>query len=127
MNSVCLIGRLTRNPKLHKTQTGKSVASFSLAVDRRVRPESDGPKADFIPVIAWNKLADVAVNHLEKGRRVLVEGRIQTRSYTAQDETVRRVVEVVALGIEFLDAPKKPDNWDNGIPGRSVSSEEIPF
>ena len=128
MNNVFLIGRLTRNPEKHQTQSGKSVTSFSLAVDRPGRKsESGGPTADFIPVIAWNKLADIVAQYLEKGRKICVEGRIQTRSYKAKDGTARHVVEVVAGGIEFMDNPKKSAAEESGLMGRAVSDEEIPF
>lgn len=76
MNKVFLMGRLTKDVEMRYTQTGKNVATFVLAVNRQVGKDApaDAPKADFIPIVAWNKIADVAGNYLSKGRQVLIEG-----------------------------------------------------
>ena len=107
MNKVVLIGRLTKDPEVRYTQSGKAVASFTVAVDRRNKKaaETNGqPTADFIPCIAWDKLAEVIGNNLSKGRRVGVEGRIQVRNYEAQDGSKRYVTEVIVNELEFLDS-----------------------
>ena len=101
MNKAILIGRLARDPDVRYTQSGKPVTSFTLAVDRRVRNDAQ-QTADFIPIVAWNKLAEVCGNYLTKGRRTAVEGHIQVRSYEAQDGSKRYVTEVVAENVEFL-------------------------
>ena len=76
------------------TQSGKAFATFSLAVDRR--KDKDGNKtADFIPCVAWDKLAEVIANNLTKGRRIGIEGRLQTRTYEAQDGTKRSAFDIV--------------------------------
>ena len=93
MNKVILAGRLTRDPEVRYTQSGKAVASFTLAVDRRFgrrNAEANGqPTADFIPIVVWERLAEVCGNNLIKGSQVLVEGRMQVRSYDAQDGSKR--------------------------------------
>ena len=90
MNKVILAGRLVRDPKLRYTQTGKTVASFTLAVNRRFSRGADQQQtADFIPIVVWDKLAEVCGNNLVKGSQVLIEGRIQIRSYDAQDGSKR--------------------------------------
>ena len=148
MNKVILAGRLTRDPEVRYTQSGKAVASFTLAVDRRFgrkNAEANGqPTADFIPIVAWRKLAEICGNNLIKGRRISVEGRIQVRSYEAQDGSKRYVTEIVADEIEFLDsrssvqheggfgagapAPQPQSKpADAGSFGPSIPDEEIPF
>lgn len=107
MNKAILIGRLTRDPETRYTQSGTAVCTFTLAVDRRFarRDENNGqPTADFIPIVVWSKLAEVCGNNLTKGRRVGVDGRIQVRTYDAQDGTKRYVTEIVAENVEFLDS-----------------------
>lgn len=107
MNKVILIGRLTRDPEVRYTQSGKAFATFSLAVDRRFRrnAEANGqPTADFIPCMAWDKLAEIIGNNLGKGRRVGIEGRLQTRTYEAKDGSKRSAFDIVVDELEFLDS-----------------------
>ncbi len=106
MNKVILIGRLTKQPEIRQTQSGNVVANFTLAVDRAY--EKDGEKkADFIPVVAWGKRAEVAGQYLDKGSRCAVSGRIQTRSYEANDGTRRYITEIFADEVEFLSYKEK--------------------
>ena len=103
MNHVILIGRLTRDPELRYTPNGVAVANFSLAVDRSFTNQAGEREADFIPVVVWQKLAETCANHLHKGRLVAVDGRLQIRSYETQDGQKRRVAEVIAASVKFLD------------------------
>lgn len=98
MNSVQILGNLTREPELKATRTGKAVARITVAVSRSYTTQSGEKKelTDFITVIAWGKLAEAAGSQLHKGTRVFVEGRYSTRSYEAQDGSRRYVTEVVA-------------------------------
>lgn len=116
MNKVILAGRLARDPEMRYTTSGKAVASFSLAVNRRFgRNAGDQQQtADFIPIIAWEKLAEICGNNLIKGSQVLVEGRMQVRSYEAQDGSKRYVTEVVANEIEFMGPKQQRDPNANG-------------
>lgn len=137
MNKVIIVGRLTRDPEVRYTQTGKAVASFSVAVDTGF---GENKRADFIPVVVWEKLAEVCGNNLTKGRRVLVEGRLQIRDYE-KDGQKRRAADVVAQNIEFLDtkqavsggssntgSPAKSSGYDVSSFGTEVfPEEEIPF
>ena len=101
MNKVILAGRLTRDPEVRYTQSGKAVATFTLAVDRF---SSQGQReADFIPVVVWGKIAEVCGNNLTKGRKVLVDGRLQVRNYEDKTGQKRYVTEVVAQTVEFLE------------------------
>ncbi len=127
MNKVILVGRLAQDPEVRYTQSGKAVASFSIAVNRF---SGGGQKeADFIPIVAWEKLAETCGNNLTKGQRVLVEGRLQIRSYETNDGQKRRVAEVIAQTIEFLE--RKPqsneDKEANPFGGQVFPEEEIPF
>ena len=106
MNVVVLIGRLANDPELKYTPSGVAVATFRLAVDRR--PTSEGEReADFIPIVAWRQSAEFAANYLTKGRLVAVEGRMQVRSWVAQDGSKRFFTEVVANELRGLDKPKE--------------------
>ncbi|WP_291056008.1 single-stranded DNA-binding protein [Dialister sp. UBA1703] len=98
MNSVQILGNLGRDPIIRATKTGRSVASFSLAVSRNyTTPQGEQRElTDWINVVAWGPLAEAVGNQLKKGSRVFVEGRISSRSYDAQDGTKRYVTEVVA-------------------------------
>ncbi len=130
MNKVILIGRLTRDPEVRYTQSGKAVASFTLAVDRRFArrdAENSGqPTADFIPIVTWNKLAEICGNNLVKGRRISVEGRMQVRSYDAQDGSKRYVTEVIADEVEFLDAKGSAAGEGGFQSGASQSASPAP-
>lgn len=107
LNRIVLIGRLTADPALRYTQSGKAVTRFTLAVDRRPRGGQAERETDFIDVVVWEKLGELCANHLGKGRLVAVEGRLQVRSYDAQDGTRRKAAEVVAENVQFLDWPKE--------------------
>ena len=102
MNRAILIGRLTRDPELRTTSnTGVSVCTFTVAVDRR-RSRDREKEADFIPVVVWREQAENCAKYLRKGSQVGVCGSIQTRSYDAQDGSKRYVTEVVADEVQFL-------------------------
>lgn len=101
LNICALQGRLARDPELRQTNTGKQVATFTLAVDRGRRDVSGKSVADWIPVIAWERAAEFAYKWLTKGQMVAVDGRLQSRTYTAKDGTNRTVLEVVANNINF--------------------------
>ena len=100
LNACILMGRFTADPELRTTQTGKSVVSFSLAVDRDFQ-QSGEKQADFISVVAWGKTAEFIDKYFRKGRMIAVVGRIQTRTYTDKDGNNRKVVEVVADKVSF--------------------------
>ena len=107
MNRVILIGRLTRDPDIRYTQSGKAFCRFTVAVDRRFSraAQQEGQQtADFIPVTCWDKLAEICGNNLTKGRRIGVEGRIQVRSYDGNDGQRKYATDVVADNVEFLDS-----------------------
>lgn len=102
INQVILMGRLTRDPEQRTTSTGKTIASFSIAVDRAGQDDS----ADFFDVTAWEKLGELVVQYLSKGRRVVVQGRLRQDSWEDKETGKKRSkVEVVATDVTFLDGP----------------------
>lgn len=115
INRVVLVGRITKDPMLRKTQTGTSVVSFTVACNRRMKQEGQ-PDADFINCVAWNKTADFMSQYVKKGALLGVEGRIQTRNYDdAQGKRVY-VTEVVADSVQFLESKKDAANNSGYVP-----------
>lgn len=127
MNRLTIIGNLTRDPETRVTQSGSSVCSFTVAVNRRGQDD----KADFFRVSAWNKLAETCQQYLAKGRKVAVIGAVSVSTYTGQDGKAYANMEVMAQDVEFLSpkgeqaaqAPAAPAN--NGY--QEVTDEDIPF
>ena len=107
INQVILMGRLTRDPEQRTTTTGKIIANFSIAVDRGGQDDA----ADFFEVTAWEKLGELVMQYLGKGRRVLVQGRLRQDSWDDKETGKKRSrVEVTATDVTFLDGP----NGENG-------------
>jgi len=135
-NRIILIGRLTRDPELRYVPSGAPVASFTLAVDRPFRDQQGNRETDFIDIVAWRKLAEQVSQYMSKGRMVAVEGRLQIRSYETQDGQKRKVAEVVADGIRFLDRgkPAGPTETPAAVAheeaapaGGTAEDEDVPF
>ena len=132
-NRIILIGRLTRDPELRYVPSGAPVASFTLAVDRPFRDQQGNRETDFIDIVAWRKLAEQVSQYMSKGRMVAVEGRLQIRSYETQDGQKRKVSEVVADGIRFLDRGKTtapaeaPAAVHEETAQGSTEDEDVPF
>lgn len=105
MNKCILIGRIATDPELKYTTGGIAVATFRLAVPRPyyTTPRGVEPETDFIDVVVWRNNAEYVCNYMEKGRMLSVEGRLQIRTWTAQDGTKRRTSEVVASDVQALD------------------------
>ena len=128
MNKVILIGRLTADPNLRYTQNGTPVATFTLAVDKPFAGEDGKRGADFIDIVAWRKLAEVVAQNITKGRLVAVEGRLQIRSYNDQNGIRRKVAEVIANEVKFLDRPKQEQTSEPEEPGwGDAEFDEVPF
>jgi len=122
LNLVVLIGRLTHDVEMRYTQSGKEVANFSLAVNRKFNRE----ETDFINCVVWGKQAENCANYIGKGSLVAVQGRIQVRSYEDKDGNKRKAFEVVADDVRFLDKKgdsKPKDDWSDL--GREVSLNDI--
>lgn len=124
MNKVILIGRLARDPELRTTPSNLSVATFSIAVSRPFLPQNGGtPETDFINCVVWRRQAENLAKYCRKGSQIAIEGRIQTRNYTAQDGSKRYVTEVMCDNITFLGS--KADN--SGNPATFVSNEATSY
>jgi single-strand DNA-binding protein len=107
MNKVILIGRLTKDVDIRYTEAGKAVANFTLAADRPFKNQQGEKEADFIRIVVWGKQAENCANYIGKGRLVAVSGRLQIRSFEAEDRQRKYVSEVVANEVKFLDRPKE--------------------
>ena len=145
MNKAILIGNLTRDPELRSGASGVPVCTFTLAINRRFTNKQGVREADFIPIVTFKQKAELCARYLTKGRKVAVEGVIQTRSYDAQDGTKRYVTEVVADEVEFIggaggsgpagradDAPPLPEPDDyqgrsSAQPFAGEDDDELPF
>lgn len=106
LNKIFLMGRLTKDPELRRTQSGTAVADFSLAVDRDFKGEDGTRTTDFVDVVAWRNTAEFVCNYFAKGRMAVVEGRLQIRDWLDKDGHTRRSAEVVADNIYFGDSKK---------------------
>ena len=113
LNRVILIGRLVADPELRYTQSGTAVTNFRLAVDRSFTNQSGERETDFIPIVVWDRQAETCAIYLNKGRLVAVDGRMQVRSYDAQDGSRRWITEVVAQDVRFLDWGQQSERGDD--------------
>ena len=117
LNKIFIMGRLTRDPELRRTQTGTGVASFTLAVDRDFKDKETGEKkADFINVVAWRSTAEFVSRYFTKGRMAVVAGRLQFRDYTDRDGNKRTAAEVVADNVYFGDSKRDYDGGGYAAP-----------
>ena len=134
-----MIGRLTDDPELRTTQSGKAVAQYRLAVQRRFVNAQGVREADFFNCVAWDRNAEFVAKHLSKGTKVGIAGTLQTRSYDAQDGSKRYVTEIIVDEHEFCEskgaggyqeqsapAPEPPSGYTGGG-FTQVDDDELPF
>lgn len=138
MNKAILMGRFTRDPEVRYSDSGTSIARFTLAVDRRFKQEG-GQQADFIGCIAFGKTAEFIEKYFHQGMKIVVEGRIQTGSYTNKDGVKVYTTDVVAENVEFAESkssgggqvanmePSLADANDGFMDIGSIDGEELPF
>lgn len=120
INQVILLGRLTRDPAQRTTPSGRTVVSFSIAVDRAGQDD----QADFFDVTAWEKLGELVMQYLSKGRRVLVQGRLRQDSWDDKETGKRRSrIEVTATDVTFLDAPSS-DSANTAAPRNTTNTKQ---
>lgn len=110
MNKAILIGRLTKDPEMRTTTTGLTVTSFTVAVSRPFAEANGERGTDFLNCVVWRKQAENVAKYCQKGSQVAVEGRIQTRSYDAQDGSKRYVTEIVCDNVTFLGSKSDSAN-----------------
>lgn len=111
MNSVNLIGRITKDPELRRTQSGNAVVSFTLAVDNRHK--EDG--ADFPICVAWNQVAELVAKYVRKGHKIAVSGKLQTRSYESKGNK-HFITEVIVETVDFLEKKELEPDEDSNLP-----------
>ena len=122
LNKIFIMGRLTRDPEMRRTQTGTAVTRFSLAGDRDFKDKSTGERAtDFIDVVAWRQTGEFVSRYFTKGRMAVVEGRLQIRDWTDKDGNKRRSAEVVADQVYFGDS-KRDGEGGGGYSNSGYSS-----
>lgn len=116
LNRVTIMGRLTRDPELRRTDSGIAVASFAIACDRDYSNKQNGEKeVDFFDIVAWRNTAEFVSNYFGKGRMIVVSGRLQTRSWTDKEGNKRKTTEVVADSCYFGDSkPAEGNQNPNG-------------
>lgn len=131
MNKAFLIGNLVRDPELRSTTTGKSVCSFTIAVNRRKTQNSQNPEADYFRVTAWGELGESCSKYLAKGRKVAVTGSVSLSTYNTQEGQTRSNIEVRADEVEFLTprntqtAEEQPSQSQGGF--QRIETDELPF
>ncbi len=113
-NKVILIGNMTADPELKQTQTGTSVCSFSIAVNRRFSKNEQGQTVDFINIVAWRQSADFVCRYFKKGNPILVCGQLQTRTWTDNQGQKRYATEVVADEVSFVAPAGAPSGAPMG-------------
>ena len=116
LNRIVLMGRLTRDPELRRTQSGTAVTSFSIACDRDFKSQSGEKESDFIDFVAWRGTAEFVSKYFAKGRMAIVEGRLQIRDWTDNNGGKRRSAEVIADNIYFGDSKRDSAPGDYGAP-----------
>lgn len=110
INRVVLVGRLTRNPELKRTNQGDAVTSFTIAVNRNYSAKDGQQQADFITCVAWRKMAENVYKYCNKGNLIGVEGKLQSRSYENNQNQKVFVVEVFCDAVRFLESKTKKDS-----------------
>lgn len=113
LNRVVLVGRLTRDPDLRYTASGRAVANFTIAVNRPFTNQQGDREADFINCVIWNKPAENLANYMSKGNLIGIDGNLQSRSYDGQDGKRVFVTEVVAGSVQFLESKNKTASNQN--------------
>lgn len=122
INQVILMGRLTRDPEQRTTTTGKIIVNFGLAVDRAGQDDT----ADFFDVTAWEKLGELVMQYISKGRKVLVQGRLRQDSWDDKETGKKRSrIEVTATDITFLDGPSDNSNKPSNSTSSSKKTEDV--
>lgn len=132
-NRVILAGNLTRDPELRYIPNGQPVTNFTVAINRNYTTQSGERREEtsFIPIVVWGKQAETCNQYLSKGRAVLVEGRLQQRSWETQEGQRRSIIEVVADRVVFLGGAKPPEGEtaeeEVSEPQEINKGEDVPF
>lgn len=123
LNRITIMGRLTRDPELRRTQSGAPVTSFTMAVDRDFKSQSGDKETDFIDVVAWRNTAEFAAKYFTKGRMAIASGRLQIRDWQDNNGNKRRSAEVIADSIYFGDS--KPQDAQPAVHAVNVNASDF--
>ncbi len=123
LNHIALMGRLTRDPELRRTQSGIAVASFTLAVDRDFKNQDGEKECDFIDIVAWRSTAEFVSKYFSKGSMAVVSGRLQIRGWTDKEGNKRRSAEVLASSVYFGGSKRGNDDTAqaDGLPNNGFA------
>ena len=124
LNCVTLMGRLVADPELRTTPTGRSVATFRIAVDRSFVRQGEQRQADFITIVAWENTANFVCRYFQKGSMIAIQGRIQTRNYEDANGAKRTAFEVLASEVSFCGS--KAENGSSATPAAPVAPAVAP-
>lgn len=135
LNHINLMGRLTRDPEMRRTNSGVAVTSFAIACDRDFKSNDGEKETDFFEITAWRNTAEFASKYLTKGRMVVVSGRLQIRNWTDKDGNKRKTAEIVADNVYFADSKKDESGSfaiGNNVPASDFTmlegeDNELPF
>lgn len=121
LNVIAIMGRLSRDPELRQTTTGKNVASFTIACSRGRKDANGKDLVDWIPVVAWEHTAEFVCKYFEKGSLIAIDGRLQSRTYKDRDGNNRTAIEIVANNVNF--AGSKSTGGSNSVPAGGSRNE----
>lgn len=127
LNVIAIMGRLSRDPELRQTTTGKNVASFTIACSRGRKDANGKDLVDWIPVVAWEHTAEFVCKYFEKGSLIAIDGRLQSRTYKDRDGNNRTAIEIVANNANFAGS-KRTDGGSNSVPtGGSYNEPTVQY
>ncbi len=131
LNTITIMGRMTRDPELRRTESGIAVASFTVACERDYAPQGGEKETDFINVVCWRSTAEFVDKYFSKGRMAVVSGRLQIRGWTDREGNKRRSAEILADRVYFGDAKRDGDAQDSKSDFTEISNDEededLPF
>lgn len=127
LNKITVMGRMTKDPELRRTQSGTAVASFTIAVERDYKPEGGEKETDFFDVVAWRKTAEFVCRYFTKGRMAVIDGRLQTRKWTDKNGGNRVAVEIIADSVYFGDSKKSVPDGENEPVELEYDDGDLPF
>lgn len=122
LNVIAIMGRLSRDPELRQTTTGKNVASFTIACSRGRKDANGKDLVDWIPVVAWEHTAEFVCKYFEKGSLIAIDGRLQSRTYKDRDSNNRTAIEIVANNANFAGS-KSTGGGSNSVPAGGSYNE----
>lgn len=125
INRVVLVGRLTRDPELRRTQNGTAVASFTLAIDNRIKDENGDKTTSFIPCVVWNQQAENCVRFVHKGSLVGIEGRLNQRTYQNKEGNNVQVIEVMCDSVQYLEPKKQEESSPSAEPVETKNTSNV--